>query len=92
LQAALIQKEERREEARKAARKHGTLAALLALHLERLRSEDKHRYADKVERDIERNIPIGAPVCPDVASQWQQRADKRVASVGRKNKSHVSPM
>jgi len=47
-----------REESRKAAREHGTLAALLALNLERLRSEDKHRYADKVERDIERNIPV----------------------------------
>lgn len=47
-----------REESRKAARKHGTLAVLLALNLERLRSEDKHRYADKVERDITRNIPV----------------------------------
>jgi len=27
------------------------------LNLERLRSEEKHRYADEVERDIRRNIP-----------------------------------
>lgn len=81
--------EEIREEARQAARKHGTLAALLALNLERLRSEDKHRYADKVESDIERNIPVddlGRPA--DSITQgdiigWMSDITARAAERGR---------
>jgi len=48
--------EEGRREAVRVAQKAGTFGALLNLYLDKLRAEDKDRFADKVEIDIERNI------------------------------------
>jgi hypothetical protein len=56
--------EESRQEARKLAESKGTLCALLAMNLERLRAEGKHRYADRVEQDMKLNIPAAAQAQP----------------------------
>ena len=78
-----------RDAARQVAESQGTLGNLLTLNLQRLRSEGKDRYADRVEQDIKLNIPKEAKTQPaDSITQadiieWMTDITVRASEKGR---------
>ena len=81
--------EEARQTARKLAQDKGTLGALLALNLKRLRREGKDRYADRVEQDMKLNIPVDSQARPadsikqDDIIEWMTTITERAQEKGR---------